>query len=141
MLEKISDRFRLDARLLPSSPDETAELREYSPIDLPDDYVNLIRCGSELEFAVDCGEYLRIWGASGCIEMNDAYEICSGIPSSLAIGDNEGGSALLYAPHLNHPGIYLVGFGCLDIEESEYVAPNLTALLVDEVGIENFIVE
>ncbi len=138
MLAEISKRFRLDGQRPASSADEIAALRSASPVELPDDYVALIQEGTELEFAIDNRDYIRIWGASGCVEMNQAYDIGTSIPSSLAVGDNEGGAALIHVTKVDRPGIYLVSFGCLDIEEAKFIAPSLRALLIDEVGIEIF---
>ena len=35
-------------------------------------------------------------GPKGCIEMNEAYDIQGFMLASLAIGDDEGGNALIY---------------------------------------------
>lgn len=138
MLADISKRFRLDGQRPASSADEIATLRSASPVELPKDYVALIQEGTELEFAIDNRDYIRIWGASGCIEMNQAYNIGTSIPFSLAIGDNEGGAALIHIDQVDRPGIYLVSLGCLDFEEAKFIAPSLRAFLIDEVGIELF---
>lgn len=138
MLTKISNRFRLDASNNPSSEAEIDELRDFSQIPVPDDYIELIRERTELEFAIDGGKYIRIWGALGCIEMNTAYDIQKNLGKSLAIGDDEGGSALVLLPEIPgvRSGLYLIGFGCLDVEEADFIANSLEDLLVREMGIE-----
>lgn len=136
MLSRISKRFRLDASQPPDSMADLEKLRTFSPVAVPEDYVELIAEGSELEFYVEGGDYIRIWGPTGCLEMNEAYCIQEHIPGSLALGDNERSAALIYVPHADPPGLYLSGFGCLDLQWSDYIAPSLTELLVHEVGIE-----
>ncbi len=69
--------------------------------------------------------------------MNEAYQVQKHLPKSLAVGDNQAGSAVLTASK----GIYLVPFGCLDLEERRYLAPSLHVLLVEGVGIEAILAE
>lgn len=57
--------------------------------------------------------------------MNEAHDIQKYIPNSLAIGDDEGGMALLYIDGKEGFGLYTVGFGNLDIEETIKIAPSL----------------
>jgi hypothetical protein len=138
MITNISPRFRVDAQKAPSSEAQIRDLEAFSTIPLPSDYVELIREGTEYEISIDNGKYIRIWGAVGCVEMNTAYDIQGQLGKSLAIGDDEGGSALIILPLSQgvRAGIYLIGFGCLDIEEGEFVAESLRDLLVNEDGID-----
>lgn len=141
MLSKLSTRFRVDASKGPSSEAEIAQLLEFSPIAVPPDFVELIREGTEVELAIDGRKYIRIWSALGCIEMNTAYEVQGNLGDSLAIGDDESGSALIMMPEgaRVREGLYLMGFGCLDIDEATFIAPTLTDLLVNEAGIEKLV--
>lgn len=66
--------------------------------------------------------------------MNSAYEIQKYIPDSLAIGDDEGGQALLYMNGIQGFGLYLCGFGDLDPETAMFVAPTLNSFLVEGNG-------
>ncbi|HCO7841668.1 TPA: SMI1/KNR4 family protein, partial [Escherichia coli] len=36
-------------------------------------------------------------------------------------------------------GLYLVGFGNLDLDDAVYIAPSLEALLIEEIGAEIFL--
>ncbi|MGP3781155.1 hypothetical protein ACTWKC_12095 [Bacillus sp. 4A_MP3] len=54
--------------------------------------------------------------------MNESYEIQDYIPNSLAVGDDEGGNALIYFEGAEGFGLYIVGFGDLDPEEAVKVA-------------------
>ncbi|MBL8856414.1 MAG: SMI1/KNR4 family protein [Planctomycetaceae bacterium] len=134
----LSHRFRVDVSNSPSTDLELQELRNFSRIPLPTDYVELIEQGSEIEILVDNRMYIRIWGARVCIEMNKAYSIQNCLGDSLAIGDNEGGSALVLVPSNDgiRAGIYLIDFGCLDIDEGVFIAGSLSDLLINEVGVD-----
>lgn len=68
--------------------------------------------------------------------MNEAYNIQDSIPNSLAIGDDEGGNALIYANGINNFGLYLVAFNDLEIDEMKFISYSLVDLLHNAVGIE-----
>lgn len=88
---------------------------------------------------MDSTSYIRIWGAAGCSEMNAAYHIQDYIPHALAIGDDEGGKVIFYAEGKEGFGLYLVGFGNLDLDDAVYIAPSLEALLIEGIGAEIFL--
>ncbi len=128
--------FRVDAQKASSTDDEIKQLETFSPISIPTEFIELIRSGSEFEILVKGDVYIRIWGAAGCLEMNEAYEVQDNIGDSLAIGDNEGGSALMYMTGPKGFGVYMAEFGCLDADEAVFIAPSLHELLVNNVGID-----
>ena len=70
--------------------------------------------------------------------MNESYEIQDYIPNSLAVGDDEGGNALIYFEGAEGFGLYIVGFGDLDPEEAVKVASSLNDLLIQDTGIEKY---
>ncbi|MEI5907331.1 SMI1/KNR4 family protein [Bacillus spongiae] len=135
ILNNISSVYRIDARQFPSKKEEIKALQELSTIDVPTEYIELIQLGSDIEINVSNQMYIRIWGASGCIEMNEAYEVQRYLPNSLAIGDDEGGGALIYLHGKEGFGLYHNRFADLDIEEAVRIAPSLTELLVNNVGV------
>lgn len=135
LLRSLSCKFRIDASEDASYEKEINDLINFSQIDIPKDFLELIKEKTEIEFNVNGIRYIRIWGAGGCIEMNKAYAIQKWIPDSLAIGDDEGGNALLYAVGKNGFGLYIVAFNNLDIEELKYVSGSLSDLFIKEVGI------
>jgi hypothetical protein len=102
---------------------------------IPPEYLMLIEEQTEVELQHKDGQYVRIWGPSGCVEMNEGYGITPRIPGSFPFGDDGGGRALHYQ---GTKGIYLVGYGSLNAEDSVFVAPSLQALLIDETGIGKF---
>ncbi|MGD6875806.1 SMI1/KNR4 family protein [Bacillus infantis] len=135
ILENISSEYTIDAKQAASKEEEIKELLEFSKISVPEEYIRLIRLASDIELNVDSEMYIRIWGASGCIEMNEAYEVQKYLPNSLAIGDDEGGGALIYLEGNDGFGVYYNRFADLDIDEAVKIAPSLTDLLVNNVGI------
>lgn len=134
----ILDNLNEKVVLAVSQPPEDCldELRSFSRIELPSDYVELIRLGSDFEFQADGWDYFRIWGAAGCIEMNTAYLIQDRIPGGLGIGDDEGGRALVWCPSkVDPPGLYIVDFGDMFPESLEFVAPTLRDVLENGTGV------
>ena len=138
VLNKMSKVFEIATSETKSSDIEINELIRYSQIDIPQEFLDIIKEKTEIEILVDKEKYLRLWGAKGCIEMNDAYHIQHYIPESLAIGDDECGNALLYAYGNFGFGIYIVSFGDLGINEMVYIADSLDKFFVNEEGIKTF---
>lgn len=136
ILQELSNKYRIDASKPASSDEEIKNLVEFSDINIPEDFLEVIRDLTEVEINVDGEKYIRIWGADGCIDMNEAYSIQDNIPNSLAIADDEGGNALIYATGDQGFGIYLIAFNDLDIDELQYVSGSLSELLKDNVGID-----
>jgi hypothetical protein len=138
ILDKISEEFELVTSGTKSSDIEIDELIKFSRIDIPCEFLDIIKEKSEIEIWVNKEKYVRLWGAKGCIEMNDAYHIQQYIPESLAIGDDECSNALLYANGNRGVGVYIVSFGNLDIDEMVYIADSLEAFFVNKEGIHIF---
>ena len=136
ILSKMSKSFELVASDEKSSDAEINELIHYSKIDVPVEFIEIIKEKTELEILVNNEKYIRVWGAKGCIEMNSAHHIQKYIPDSLAIGDDECSNAVLYANGSNGFGIYMVSFGDLDVNEMVYIADSLEAFFVKEKGID-----
>ena len=136
ILSKMSKSFELVASDEKSSDAEINELIHYSKIDVPFEFIEIIKEKTELEILVNNEKYIRVWGAKGCIEMNSAHHIQKYIPDSLAIGDDECSNAVLYANGSNGFGIYMVSFGDLDVNEMVYIADSLEAFFVKEKVID-----
>lgn len=136
ILSKMSKSFELVESDEKSSDAEINELIHYSKIDVPFEFIEIIKEKTELEILVNNEKYIRVWGAKGCIEMNSAHHIQKYIPDSLAIGDDECSNAVLYANSSNGFGIYMVSFGDLDVNEMVYIADSLEAFFVKEKGID-----
>lgn len=136
ILKKISNNYRIETSKLASNDKEIKNLIEFSEIEIPEDFLEIIREQTEIEINVDGKKYIRIWGADGCIEMNEAYNIQENIPNSLAIADDEGGNALIYATGEKGFGLYVIAFNDLDVDELQYVASSLGDLLIKNIGID-----
>lgn len=136
ILKDLSNNYRIDANKLASNDEEIKNLIKSSEIEIPEDFLEIIREQTEIEINVDGKKYIRIWGADGCIEMNDAYNIQANIPNSLAIADDEGGNALIYTTGEKGFGLYVIAFNDLDVDELQYVASSLSNLLIKNIGID-----
>lgn len=136
LLNTLSSNYRIDASKSASSDEEIKNLIEFSKIKIPEDFLEVIRKLTEIEINVDEKKYIRIWGADGCIEMNDEYAIQESIPNSLAIADDEGGNALIYTTGEKGFGLYVIAFNDLDVNELQYVSNSLSDLLINNVGID-----
>ena len=106
---------------------------------LPDDYLRTVREDADLEISI-CGEkILRLWSAEGCIEMNEAYRIQEYMPSSWAVGDDEGGYAVVFAEEDGAVGLYAVSFSDLDDREKVFLAGSLSCFLHEGCGTDAFL--
>ena len=138
ILSKMSKSFEIATSDIKSNDIAIDELIQYSKINVPLEFLEIIKERTEIEILVNNEKYIRIWGADGCIEMNDAYHIQKYIPDSLAIGDDECSNAVLYANGNNGFGVYMVSFGDLGVDEMVYIADSLEAFFVNEEGIDVF---
>ncbi len=134
IIDNLNSRFRIDANESSASIKDIDSLIKFSNIPVPDDYLKIVKKMTEVEILIDGNKYIRIWGPDGCIEMNVEYEIQSYIPHSLAIGDNEGGMALVLMEGSSGFGLYKVGFGDLDRADAIYIASSLSEFLIQGTG-------
>jgi len=139
ILDKLYLDFSVDVSHPAATPEAVNKLINFSSIEVPAEYIEIVQAATEIEISVRNEKYIRIWSPEGCIEMNESYNIQNFIPNSLAIGDDEGGNALLYMTGNNGFGIYLTGFGDLDADDASFVSSSLQELLIDGVGVETII--
>ena len=111
-----------------------ADLRERFP-NVPQEYVELVSEGTEIQLQDATGRYFRIWGPSGCIEMDEAYGISQRIPNAISIGDDGGGQVIFYHHGSHGFGVYCVGYGNLDADDAIWIAPTLIDVLSRATGI------
>ena len=136
ILKDLNSKYRIDASKSASSDEEIKKMIEFADVQIPEDFIEVIKELSEIELNVDGKKYIRIWGADGCIEMNAAYSIQENMPNSFAIADDEGGNALIYTTGQNGFGLYVIAFNDLDVDELQYVAGSLSDLLINNTGID-----
>jgi hypothetical protein len=134
MLDELNAVFTILANGPPASL-EQIEVCQNRFQDVPREYVELISEVTELEIQHQNGEYVRIWGPIGAVEMDIGYNICKRIPGAIPIGDDGGGHVFIYANGISGRGLYRVGFGDLDLDDAVWIAPTLAAMLIDGVGI------
>lgn len=140
ILNNLKENINLEVNDKASSELEIEEMIINSPIKIPNEFIEMLREKSELELSINRDKILRIWGASGCIEMNEAYNIQKYLPRSWAIGDDEGGYAIVYAiGDDDETGVYAVSFSDLDDNEKIFIAPSLFDFLTKGTGITTFL--
>ncbi len=138
ILNELSGLFKVVTSNIKSSDVEIDELIQFSKIDVPEEFIQIIKEKTELEIQVDDKKYIRIWGANGCIEMNAAYSVQKYIPNSLAIGDDECCNVILYASGHEGFGVYMVSLSDLDVDEMVFIANSLEDFFVKEKGLDVF---
>ncbi|MDP9918954.1 hypothetical protein J2W24_004623 [Variovorax boronicumulans] len=126
--------FRIDGAKSAATAAEIDGLRAAAAVPLPPDYLAVVTEMTEVELLVNGKKYLRIWGPKRCIEMNAAYQIQKHIPRSLAIGDDEGGMALVLMEGRTGNGLYMVDFSVLDASDATFLASTLGDLLFKGFG-------
>lgn len=139
MLDDISKSgvFRILAKKPRATPEHIQQLINYFHNCL-EEYLDLVREATEIEIQHVDGQYVRIWGPLGCIEMDEGYGIRKHIPSAFPIGDEGGSRVLFFADGNQGHGLYHVGYGNLDLEDAIWIASDLRSFLVDAEGIDSF---
>lgn len=138
ILNELGGLFKVVTSNIKSSGVGIDELIQFSKIDVPEEFIQIIKQKTELEIQVDDKKYIRIWGANGCIEMNAAYSIQKYIPNSLAIGDDECCNVMLYASGHEGFGVYMVSLSDLDVDEMVFIANSLEDFFVKGKGLDVF---
>lgn len=137
MLSSLDKGFRVLASQPAASSTQVSQLKGRYP-SVPDEYVTLVGEATEIELQHQNGQYLRIWGPDGCVEMDNGYDISKRIAGAIPIGDDGGGKVIFYMNGKMGFGLYHVGYGDLDAEDAIFAAPSLSALLEQAVGIASF---
>lgn len=104
--------------------------------ELPEDYKTMLRERTEVELVVEGVGCIRFWAPDGVFEMDEAYEFSDSVPNAVAIGDDEGGMALLLMHGEAGFGLYRLSLSDRDPAEAVFVAPSLDALLRNGVGVD-----
>ena len=134
--DEINKKYEIFINGEASSIDSIRKLKDFSPVQIPEEYFEIIRRKTEIEINIKDTNYIRIWSADSSIEMNTAYYILKYIPYSIAIGDDEGEYVFLYANGKEGFGLYIVEFGDLDVDEMKYISKSLKDLLLNGVGVD-----
>ena len=135
ILNQLNDIYKIATFNIASNNYEINQLKKYSKITLPQDFIEIIKEKTEIEINVKNKKYIRIWGAQNSLELNEAYMFKEYLPNSLAIGDDEGEYAFVYYDGAQGYGIYAIAFNDLDPDEMFYISPSLEALLVEGDGL------
>ncbi len=122
MLTSLNKEFKILARQPAATRSQLVQLNAHFP-SIPREYLDLAGEATELELQHQQGQYLRIWGPDGCIEMDNGYGISQRIVGAIPIGDDGGGKVILYMDGKEGFGLYHVGYGDLDAEDAVFTAP------------------
>lgn len=135
MIEALHQSYQLLAKGSPATQEQidTAVAHFGS---LPREFVDLIGEATEVEIKHRNGQYIRIWGPRGCIDMDEGYGIGKWIPGAIPIGDDGGCRVLFYAHGNRGYGLYDVGYGNLDMNDAIWIAATLAELLMNAKGLE-----
>lgn len=133
MLSKLHENFKILHSGYGAKPEDIEALKKEFP-HIPAEYVRLVLEATDVEMKWNEEQYIRIWGPRDCIEMDEGYEFSQYIGGAIAIGDN--GGALVYMDGKKGWGLYQIGYGAIDRDESIWIAPSLSALLLEGQGIE-----
>ncbi len=137
MLSSIDNSYTLLAKGPPATTEQiNAAMTHFGCV--PQEYIDLAREATEIEVQHQNGQYVRIWGPLGCIEMDEGYGIRRRIPDAIPIGDDGGGHILFYANGSRGDGLYHVGYGNLDQDDAIWISNTLDDLLSNAKGIEAF---
>ncbi len=134
--DEISKKYKIFVYGDVSSIDSIKKLKDFSTIQIPEEYFEIISEKREIEINIKDRKYISIWSAKRCIEMNNIYYIQKYIPNSIAIGDDGDGNTLLYANGKEGFGLYIVAFNDLEIDEMKYISKSLKDLLLNRVGVD-----
>lgn len=137
MLNSLHSSFRVLAGAPAADPSQIATLQQHFGT-VPAEYLETVGEATEIEIQHGGGQYIRIWGPGGCVEMDEGYSIRQRIPDAFPIGDDGGGRVIFYQEGKSGPGLYHVGYGDLDREDAVFIASSLTDFLTKSVGIESF---
>lgn len=137
MLNSLDSSFQILARAPAADAARIAALHLHFG-SVPADYLETVGEATEIELQHSGGQYIRIWGPDGCIEMDEGYGIRQRIPTAFPIGDDGGGHVVFYQEKKQGVGLYHVGYGDLDGDDAIFVAPSLTDFLTKAIGIATF---
>jgi hypothetical protein len=136
-MPKLHSSLQLLASAPPASAAEMAAHLAYFG-EAPLDYRQLMNEATEIELHHISGQYFRIWGPIGCVEMDEGYGIRERIPGAIPIGDDGGGQVIFYHAGNRGLGLYHVGYGNLCSNDAIWIAPSINDLLTSGVGIASF---
>jgi hypothetical protein len=86
MLERLHPEVRILPRAEGATKEALAALTARCP-GLPESFLRLFAEATELELSYR-GICLRLYGPTGCLEMDEAYSISRSVPGAITVGDN-----------------------------------------------------
>jgi hypothetical protein len=118
-----------------ATDDDIKRLKKLSPIDIPEDYIELLK-------EIGDGTFYSIWGHTICLisveDIEGFYQDYTDIEEkdTLIIGNDLGGMVLFYGYGHDGFGIYCSSLVDMSYEESHKICDSITELLVEGKGID-----
>ena len=119
IFELIQDTTADWGRELPATEEVVANLVAASTFELPEDYLNFLRCsnGGEGELGVQPG-WFQIWRAEDVIIFGSDFEVPQYAPGFFAFGSNGGGEILAFDTRTHSPWS-VVALPCIGLAPDE----------------------
>lgn len=127
--EKTNSKFQIQTSKIPSNCENLKKLKNFSPIRVPDDYVEILSLFGELIFIFSENTSIKIYNDLECIEKNSFFKIQNFIPKSLAIGEINSKQILIYMKGKLGFGIYLIDFDNYNIENIQKISTDIKSLI------------
>ncbi len=129
ILEAINDGLvGWQSRELPASDEAIKVLVNQSPIELPNEYLSLLKFsnGGEGDLGIEPG-WFQLWPVEEVLKLNEAYEVSEWYPGFFGFGSNGGQEMLAFDTRLGTPfTIYMIPFMSINIDNAIRIAPDFT---------------
>jgi hypothetical protein len=118
-------------REAPASPEAIRKLVAESKIELPEEYLALLRYsnGGEGELAVEPG-WFQLWPAEKVVKLNKGYEVEQNVPGFFGFGSNGGGEMLAFDTREGKPWkVVMIPFIPMMAEDAIVIAEDIRAFI------------
>lgn len=120
-----------------ATEDDIKALKDYSDIELPEDYLNFLREIMGVSFVIDDYPTFEFWCVNDILnQRRDFPFIEKSLPKSLVIGTDLGDFLFLYGHGKEGFGLYCVESSCASYENAKKIANSLTEFLVEGTGFD-----
>ena len=99
-----------------------------------EEYLELMREATDIEFSTQSGNYARITTPTCCISDYAVYDLANKVEDAVPIGDDGSGGCIYYGTGTAGRGIYLMDYGNLCQEDSVFLAGSLREFLIEGKG-------
>jgi hypothetical protein len=118
-------------REVPAEPEAIQRLVAEAPVDLPEEYLTLLRHsnGGEGELGVEPG-WFQLWPTEKVIEYNNGYEVAENVPGFFGFGSSSGDEMLAFDLRGGKPWkIVMIPFIVMQVEDAIIIADDFGAFV------------